>query len=242
MGYQKAHGYIFDSQPPRNRTGGRYRRRGRSPADSRQHGAPVRISNRGRSLPGRFYSYAFGQIETGEIEASIDAEGSVTFADDEPAAVSKAELDRALRVAQEQEQVLRKLEREIAKNKEYLQKVSICLFALLKVGGSVKRHGHLGSAKPGRRHELELVFELALYRRRIMGEFSREPVGRRGVLKKVKGRIKFLAFICVSGIALQSQVRRDYNETLVILFCLRVCVIYVGRDDQTWPWVVSIIV
>jgi COP9 signalosome complex subunit 3 len=61
-------------------------------------------------------------IETGEIEASIDADGSVTFADDEPAAVSKAEIDRALRVAQEQEQVLRKLEREIARNKDYLQK------------------------------------------------------------------------------------------------------------------------
>jgi COP9 signalosome complex subunit 3 len=68
-------------------------------------------------------SYGLGQIETGEIEASIDADGSVTFADDEPAAVSKAEIDRALRVAQEQEKVLRKLEREIARNKDYLQKV-----------------------------------------------------------------------------------------------------------------------
>jgi COP9 signalosome complex subunit 3 len=75
------------------------------------------------------YSYAFEQIETGEIEASVDADGSVTFADDEPAAVSKAELDRALRVAQEQEKVLRKLEREIAKNKDYLQKVRIYLLA-----------------------------------------------------------------------------------------------------------------
>lgn len=73
------------------------------------------------------------QIETGEIEASVDADGSVTFADDEPAAVSKEELDRALRVAQEQEQVLRKLEREIAKNKDYLQKVRICFLAA-KVG------------------------------------------------------------------------------------------------------------
>ena len=82
----------------------------------------------------------FVQIETGEIEASIDADGSVTFADDEPAAVSKAELDRALRVAQEQEQVLRKLEREIAKNKDYLQKVRICLFALLKLGRFVTHH------------------------------------------------------------------------------------------------------
>jgi len=61
-------------------------------------------------------------IEAGEIDASIDAHGSVTFADDEPAAVSKAEIDGVLRVAQEQEQVLRRLEREIARNKDYLQK------------------------------------------------------------------------------------------------------------------------
>ena len=107
--------------------------------------------------------------------------------------MSKEELDRALRVAQEQEQVLRKLEREIAKNKDYLQKVSICLLTLSKLGTSMKSHGHIGSAKPGRRLYLELVvFELALYRRRIVGEFSREPVGRRGVLKKVKDRIKFV--------------------------------------------------
>jgi hypothetical protein len=53
----------------------------------------------------------------------------VTFAaDDEPAVASKAEVDRALRMAQEQEQVLRKLEREIARNKEYLQKVRIGSF------------------------------------------------------------------------------------------------------------------
>lgn len=49
----------------------------------------------------------------------------MTFADDEPVAVSKAEIERALRVAQEQEQVLRKLEREIARNKDYLQKVRV---------------------------------------------------------------------------------------------------------------------
>ena len=49
----------------------------------------------------------------------------MTFADDEPAAVSKAEIDGALRVAQEQEQVLRRLEREIARNKDYLQKVRV---------------------------------------------------------------------------------------------------------------------
>jgi COP9 signalosome complex subunit 3 len=71
----------------------------------------------------RAFSYDFGQIEAGEIDASIDASGSVTFSDEEPTAVSKAEIDRALRVAQEQEQVLRKLEREIARNKDYLQKV-----------------------------------------------------------------------------------------------------------------------
>ncbi|KAI0305215.1 hypothetical protein B0F90DRAFT_1702545 [Multifurca ochricompacta] len=64
-------------------------------------------------------------IETGEIEASIDATGSVTFEDDEPPTVSKVEIDRVLRVAQEQEQVLRKLEREIARSKDYLQKVRL---------------------------------------------------------------------------------------------------------------------
>jgi COP9 signalosome complex subunit 3 len=63
------------------------------------------------------------QIETGEIDATIDAYGSVSFADDEPATVSKTEIDRALRVAQDQEQILRRLEREIARNKDYLQKV-----------------------------------------------------------------------------------------------------------------------
>lgn len=74
------------------------------------------------------YSYGFRQIETGEIDASIDVHGSVTFADDEPAVASKAEIDRVLRVAQEQEQVLRKLEREIARNKDYLHKVRIGCF------------------------------------------------------------------------------------------------------------------
>ncbi|KAH9983462.1 hypothetical protein BJV77DRAFT_954278 [Russula vinacea] len=116
-------------------------------------------------------------IETGEIEASIDADGSVTFADDEPAAVSKAEIDRALRVAQEQEQVLRKLEREIARNKDYLQKVRHCsspgeVSALVNSTG-----GHSGGAKPGRRLQLQLVFELALYRRRVVGKFFWKPVG-----------------------------------------------------------------
>ncbi|KAI0263007.1 hypothetical protein BC834DRAFT_888631 [Gloeopeniophorella convolvens] len=61
-------------------------------------------------------------IESGEIDASIDAGGSVTFTDDEPAAVSKTEIDRALRAAQEQEEVLRRLEREIGRSREYLQK------------------------------------------------------------------------------------------------------------------------
>lgn len=39
--------------------------------------------------------------------------------------MSKSETDRALRVAQEQEQVLRRLEREIARSKDYLQKVTV---------------------------------------------------------------------------------------------------------------------
>jgi hypothetical protein len=58
---------------------------------------------------------------------------------------SKAEIDRALRVAQEQEQVLRKLEREIARNKEYLQKVRASGLLMNSKGNTSPR---LGSPKP----------------------------------------------------------------------------------------------
>ncbi|KAI0000680.1 hypothetical protein BJV74DRAFT_766655 [Russula compacta] len=110
-------------------------------------------------------------IETGEIDASIDAYESVTFADDEPGAVSRAEIDRALRVAQEQEQVVRKLEREIARNKDYLQKVRVWSLVRPKLTGT----GLLGSARPG--GGPEHVFELALYRRGLVGGFGGEPLG-----------------------------------------------------------------
>ena len=90
--------------------------------------------------------------------------------------------------------------------------------------------GIIGGAKPGRRLQHDLVvFELALYRRRIVGEFSGEPVGRRGVLKKVKDRKLF-----VSAVAFQARLR---FLILVMLFCLRTCVIFVGRNDQRgWYW------
>ncbi|TFY50562.1 hypothetical protein EVG20_g11447, partial [Dentipellis fragilis] len=61
-------------------------------------------------------------IEHGEINASIAADGTVTFADDAPLAVSKADVDRVLHVAQEQEHILRELELEMARSKEYLSK------------------------------------------------------------------------------------------------------------------------
>ncbi|KAI0065045.1 hypothetical protein BV25DRAFT_1822146 [Artomyces pyxidatus] len=63
-------------------------------------------------------------IEQGEINASIAADGSVTFSDDAPLEVSRADVDRVLRDAQEQERVLQELEREIARSKEYLGKAA----------------------------------------------------------------------------------------------------------------------
>jgi hypothetical protein len=98
------------------------------------------------------YPYGSEQIETGEIDASIDAHGSVTFADDEPAVVPKAEIDRALRVAQEQERVLRKLEREIARNKEYLHKVRVLLFASSVRAGRLTLHDVFRQCEAERKH------------------------------------------------------------------------------------------
>lgn len=73
----------------------------------------------------------------------------MTFADDEPAAVSKAEVDGALRVAQEQEQVLRRLEREIARNKDYLQKVRVRSHPSLPTG--LTPRGFYRQCEAGRR-------------------------------------------------------------------------------------------
>jgi len=63
------------------------------------------------------------QIDAGEINATISADGTVAFADDPPVRVSKAEMDAVLARAQAQERVLRALERELARSKEYLSKV-----------------------------------------------------------------------------------------------------------------------
>jgi hypothetical protein len=93
--------------------------------------------------------------------------------------VSKAETDRALRVAQEQEQVLRRLEREIARSKDYLQKVTFHS----SVGRRDDFMGLLGGAESGRRH----ILELAQHRRRFAGGVAEQPLGRRGVLKGGQG-------------------------------------------------------
>ncbi|KAI0044779.1 hypothetical protein FA95DRAFT_1561817 [Auriscalpium vulgare] len=61
-------------------------------------------------------------IELGEMNATIAADGTVSFEDDAPLAVSRAQVDGVLRAAQEQEQRLRELEREMARSKEYLIK------------------------------------------------------------------------------------------------------------------------
>ena len=71
----------------------------------------------------------------------------MSFGDDEPVAVSKAETDRALRMAQEQEQVLRRLEREIARSKDYLQKVSVLLVGV----GAEMTYGSFRRCEAGRK-------------------------------------------------------------------------------------------
>jgi COP9 signalosome complex subunit 3 len=78
----------------------------------------------------------FYQIDEGEINASISADGTVAFADDVPVRVSKEEIDAVLARVQEQERVLRTLEREMARSKEYLNKVSYIAFNI-----SASAHG-----------------------------------------------------------------------------------------------------
>ncbi len=143
------------------------------------------------------YSYCFRQIETGEIEASIDAEGSVTFADDEPAAVSKAELDRALRVAQEQEQVLRKLEREIAKNKDYLHKVSAHLSPCSeKVGASVKPHGAFRQCETEKKVPTRTrLLRTGLILKKSYGRVPPGPGGLMRCIDEIEGR-EFCVICC----------------------------------------------
>ena len=63
------------------------------------------------------------QIDSGEINATISADDTVTFADLVPQ-FSKDELDRLVVQAQEHNRVLAKVERTINASKEYLTKVS----------------------------------------------------------------------------------------------------------------------
>jgi hypothetical protein len=63
------------------------------------------------------------QIDAGDINATVSADGTVAFADDAPVRVSKAQMDAVLARAQAQERHLRALEREMARSKEYLSKV-----------------------------------------------------------------------------------------------------------------------
>lgn len=159
------------------------------------------------------YSYIFGQIETGEIEASIDADGSVTFADDEPAAVSKAEIDRALRVAQEQEQVLRKLEREIARNKDYLQKVRVG--PLCEVSVSVKRPPAFRQCETGKKAPTRTRLRTGLTSKKSCG---RVLPGAGGLKNRCieEGIVSNLCHLCP-----QSFSKRSCVSNMVILFCLR---------------------
>ncbi|EED80649.1 predicted protein [Postia placenta Mad-698-R] len=62
-------------------------------------------------------------IDSGDINASISADGTVTFADQLPQ-ISKADVDRLLKQAQEQSRMLLEMERSMNSNKDYLNKVS----------------------------------------------------------------------------------------------------------------------
>jgi len=60
-------------------------------------------------------------IDNGEINATISVDDTVTFSDS-TSEVTKSDIDKALRKAQEQSELLLALERELHANKEYLSK------------------------------------------------------------------------------------------------------------------------
>lgn len=62
------------------------------------------------------------QIERDEICATISADGTVTFSDP-PSQFSKAEIDRVLRNAQEQGELLLALDKAMGKSKDFISKV-----------------------------------------------------------------------------------------------------------------------
>ena len=61
-------------------------------------------------------------MESGDINASISIDGTVTFVDSTPH-FTKADIDKALVQAQEQSKLLFDLERAINASKDYLSKV-----------------------------------------------------------------------------------------------------------------------
>ncbi|KZT68915.1 hypothetical protein DAEQUDRAFT_670453 [Daedalea quercina L-15889] len=67
-------------------------------------------------------SIIVNMIETDEISATISADGTVTFSDPVPQ-ISKIDVERILRQAQEQTRLLYELERTMNANKDYLTKV-----------------------------------------------------------------------------------------------------------------------
>ncbi|KAF8838396.1 hypothetical protein BDN67DRAFT_971595 [Paxillus ammoniavirescens] len=66
-------------------------------------------------------SLILGMIESSEISAQLSADGTVHFFDP-PVKLEKADVDRVLAHAQEQGALLAKLEKELARSKEYLAK------------------------------------------------------------------------------------------------------------------------
>ena len=63
------------------------------------------------------------QIETSEIDAQISAADIVSFSDPTPQ-FSRADVDRVLREAQEQGNMLKELEMGLSRSRDYLSKVS----------------------------------------------------------------------------------------------------------------------
>ncbi|KAF4581663.1 hypothetical protein EYR40_002674 [Pleurotus pulmonarius] len=63
-------------------------------------------------------------VETSDINAKISSDGTVTFSDTPPASagLSKADVDRLVKDAQEQVALLAKLDLELGKNRDYLTK------------------------------------------------------------------------------------------------------------------------
>lgn len=84
-----------------------------------------------------FLHYGFVvQIEKGEIEAQLSASGTVTFSDDTNTSIkfTQKDVDKVLKEAEEQGVLLKRLELEMARSREYLSKVRhffLHLFPLL---------------------------------------------------------------------------------------------------------------